>query len=125
MPRLIDADALKKVVEDRYMSACVQTAPGTRQNGRNIHYGIAIGMNFVRNVIAEQPTIDAKPVRHGRWEYKEDWFDNGFTILTLHFYRCSECGFRTNRDNPGDDKKCLYHYCPNCGAKMDAKEEMR
>lgn len=60
--RLIDVDVLLEVVEDRYLRACVQAAPGTRRNGKSIYYGIAIGMNFVRNTINEQPTIDAVEV---------------------------------------------------------------
>jgi hypothetical protein len=65
--RLIDADALLETVEERYLSACIQAAPGTRRNGKSIHYGIAIGMNFIRNVINEQPAIEAEPVRNVRW----------------------------------------------------------
>lgn len=47
-------------------------------------------------------TIEAEPVRHGRWEeYQEP-----------HIVCCSECDWGTGVQ----DK---YNYCPNCGAKMD------
>ena len=47
----------------------------------------------------------AEPVRHGHWE----------TYLTEGLrWKCSECGSRF--ETP-------YHYCPNCGAKMDEVED--
>lgn len=105
MPRLIDADALMKVVEDRYLSACAQAKPNARKNGRGIHYGIAIGMNFVRNVINELPTIEAEPVRHAYWQ---ELLGCGYTV-------CSACDYIPYSIH---DK-----FCPNCGAKMDGGSE--
>lgn len=58
----------------------------------------------VRRVICDAPTVDAEPVRHGRWVKGENW---GVT--------CSECSCLAI----AHDGK---NYCPNCGAKMDAKE---
>jgi hypothetical protein len=49
--------------------------------------------------IAGLPTIEAEPVKHGRWMYP--------------FY-CSECGF-----TPYYSSDLTYNYCPNCGARMD------
>lgn len=58
--------------------------------------------------IANAPTVDAVPVRHGRW------------IPAVHVgdccYRCSECQFL--RDAYLID---IGNYCPNCGAKMGDK----
>ena len=53
------------------------------------------------------PTVDAVPVRHGKWIHEVR-----YTIDSLHSYqqyRCSECGmtYITNTK-----------YCPNCGARM-------
>jgi hypothetical protein len=51
---------------------------------------------------AEMPqVIDAEPVRHGKW------------TVTPIYIKCSECGesFMLIPQN----------YCPNCGARMDAK----
>lgn len=109
-PRLIDADALLKVVEDRYLSACAQAKPNARKNGRGIHYGIAIGMNFVRNVINELPTIEAEPVRHGRWI-------DGMPYTNSHWRVCSEC--HRSADHPAGG----HEYCGRCGAKMDGGAE--
>ena len=49
-------------------------------------------------IIDEQPTIEAEPVRHGVWEC------GGF---------CSVCGL--------DNEERKTDYCPNCGARMDLR----
>lgn len=53
--------------------------------------------------IAGLPTIEAEPVKHGWWMYP--------------FY-CSVCGFA-----PYYSSDLTYNYCPNCGARMDLKED--
>ena len=60
----------------------------------------------------ELPTADVAPVVHGRWEDStDDW-------LGTDVYTCSKC-----RESyvlvEGTPKENLWHYCPNCGAKMD------
>ena len=61
---------------------------------------------FGRDVLREigdAETVDAEPVRHGRWlrlNEAPEWDQR----------RCSECG---------DISCCQRNYCPNCGAKMD------
>lgn len=55
------------------------------------------------------PAADVAPVRHGRWERCfEDWRQQ------LEGDKCSVCGFEHYGTGIGH-----YHYCPNCGAKMD------
>ena len=51
------------------------------------------------------PTVDAEPVRHGRWLKNGD-----------RYCECSVCHHEGNTS--GAD-----NYCPNCGAKMDEVEE--
>lgn len=68
----------------------------------------------IENYVDEMPTIDAAPVRHGRW------IDEGRYGVNFphHVWQCSECGDQvTEIDTP------WYRYCPNCGAKMDGKED--
>lgn len=53
--------------------------------------------------IEQAPTIEAEPVRHGKWiEYP----------IADGMNQCSECGVLRFGDS---------NYCPNCGARMDAK----
>ena len=55
--------------------------------------------------------IDYEPVKHGRWEER---------FFTTARQRVCSCCFSTVRQ-PSYDKgeTALFHYCPNCGAKMD------
>lgn len=60
--------------------------------------------------------IDVAPVVHGRWEDSiDEWFGTDV-------YTCSNC-----RESyvlvEGTPKQNLWHYCPNCGAKMDGGGE--
>lgn len=52
------------------------------------------------------PAADVAPVRHGRWLAHR--LDNSYTTWT-----CSVCG------TIGVE---AFHYCPNCGCKMDGGE---
>ena len=61
-------------------------------------------MQFVyESDIDIQPTVDAVPVRHGKW------------MVTPVYIKCSECGesFMLIPQN----------YCPNCGARMDGDRD--
>ncbi len=57
-----------------------------------------------------QETVDAEPVRHGRWDDVSDYYDT--------IYCCSVCDeeFTLIDGTPRDN---LLNYCPFCGAKMD------
>ena len=58
--------------------------------------------------IADAPTVDAMPVRHGQWETNSDKPD------TLICSVC-KCGFDMWKHDP-------HNFCPNCGAKMDKEK---
>ena len=55
------------------------------------------------------PTVDAEPVRHGKWKAK-----------SFHEFFCDNCGFSF------DMMKCDFlenmNFCPNCGADMREAE---
>lgn len=79
--RLIDADALPR------------------------YTGYALSADEIAKAVENAPTIEAEPIRRGRWEvvdYEEP-----------RRYGCSAC------------KRLVWHtenYCPNCGARMEDEE---
>lgn len=80
-------------------------------------YTIAIIDNDAQT-IAQLPSADVQPVRHGVWT------EENRRPKSAMFY-CSEC-HRTAYDiQPTRDKtwekRCRYAYCPNCGARMDGE----
>ncbi len=88
--RLIDADALKE-----YFKTI-----------RKYHVG-KYSEWYLADVLEQQPTIDAVPVKHGHW-IEEFENEDGRNL------RCSECRmvFYVGKGRDGN-------YCPNCGARMD------
>ena len=71
-----------------------------RKNG-NKHFinGIESVLEYAENL----PAADVAPVVHARWKRYEK-----------NLGECSECGEIVSVRN---------NYCPNCGAKMDEKED--
>ena len=71
----------------------------------------------IYNVIKSAPTADVVEVRHGKWVETQEplgWCD-------VDCAECSVCheSWIIDEDSSIDDYKCMWHYCPNCGAKMD------
>ena len=69
----------------------------------------ADGWNAAVKILKEAPAADVQAVKHGKWKLcYEDW------RMQIAGDECSACGFRHYGT-------CIshYHYCPNCGAKMD------
>ena len=61
-------------------------------------------------MIEDMPTADVAPVRHGRWEEASD--GDG---IVCPFCRTDFCTIIYDTE--------YFNYCPNCGAKMDEKED--
>ena len=99
MTRLIDADALtmtvfKKAIDDVFMGG-----------NTDMH-------KLLSSIVAHQPTIDAVPVRHGKWTRHTLGSTGGYGTTVMH--QCSECESMTIS---------RFRYCPNCGARMDAERK--
>ena len=96
--RLIDAEKLAEVL-NRYLAQL-------RNSG--ISVGLRMGINTCLTFINNAKTIEAEPVRHGRWEF----LGPNRLIGDCMCGTCSVCKVR-----------CKYivnkNICPNCGAKMD------
>ena len=72
---------------------------------------------FTMYMLDNTPTIEAEPVRHGRWvPLSYDGYVVGYPVYDE--WECSECHFACE----GEGEPPL-NYCPNCGAKMEGKNE--
>lgn len=65
------------------------------------------------NAISTAPTIEAEPVRHGKW------IDSGINGTVS----CSLCKFTDFFAK--QNRVMLFKYCPGCGAKMDGENDGR
>ena len=93
---LIDRDELLKVLPT------TRGLPDTPYS--DYIMGKIAAMQDVVTIIKCAPTIDAEPVRHGRW------VDEGNGL-----YSCSECQIIDHREP-------RHKYCPECGCIMDLEE---
>ena len=66
--------------------------------------------------ILKIPAADVAPVRHGEWLKAEDDY------CGLNIIQCSICHEEWCFEIDDDVIDLNYHYCPNCGAKMNGKE---
>lgn len=107
--RVIDVDVLK-----RYMcNKC-----GERSTCEYQGYGCSTLAD-----IDEQPTIEAEPVKHGRWIRAEA---KGYPVKRPSIWYCSECGEKIKyNDTLGRYQKTkktvsqVNPRCRKCGARMD------
>lgn len=98
--RLIDADAL----HDDFINdlLCIKFGAALQGTPRS-----DIDVSNVLERIEEAPTIEAEPVRHGKWEFAGDGIVG-----------CTSCG-----ETYPSRYVIPRNYCPNCGAKMDDVKE--
>lgn len=97
--RLIDADKLEDVLAKHQ----------THYYGDSDYYeGISQGFNLAIYDVKETPTIEAEPVRHGKWNRNN-----------IVYMECSECGWLYEYYLGLEEE---WNYCPHCGAKMDEVE---
>ncbi len=89
MTRLIDADAIPWDVE-----------------------GVGEIPVITKEEIDQMPTVDAVPVRHGKWCEGTECYSDDFIV-------CSVCG---EAFNVMDNDTYRFDYCPKCGARMDEDE---
>lgn len=91
MTRLIDAVALQKALAQMWFDSPLSVT------------GMSVSV-----LIDEQPTIEAEPVRHGKWMTHRTRIHDG------EWY-CSVCDYEPT---VFEGTK----YCPNCGAKMEVEK---
>lgn len=98
--RLIDADALKE-----YMG-CADAVKHGNKTEEQLHNSYSTIMMYeVADYIDDMPTIEADPVRHGRW------VNPHMNKYGHPCHHCSECDFLASQKDR--------NFCPHCGARMD------
>ena len=117
--RLIDADLLYKAMQDAEELArqrvldteCTLPYPNNLNPSYTRYLAQMSERTKAKEMVADAPTVDAVPIRHGRWKTVEDWDGD-------EHYQCSVCGaeFVLIDGDPDDND---YLYCPHCGAKMN------
>ena len=82
------------------------------------NYGDVSPESVIR-VIESIPAMDAAPVVHGRWIKM-----TGMMPPEYHgHYECSECGWHMKGLRNSWTREEELNYCPNCGARMETKNE--
>ena len=97
--RLIDADLLSEAIYDN-VPAPYEDASWAKEN--------------CLAEIEAAPTVDAVPVRHGRW------IEPSRLYYGAKQYECSLCYSDTFWKKHSITEK--YPHCPNCGATMDLED---
>lgn len=72
-------------------------------------------IEYASEDLADIPSADVAPVRHGRWMPLTDCSNEGIY--------CSACHKKVYRAEYSNTMKMHSPYCPNCGAKMDMEED--
>lgn len=103
MKEYIERDALMLRIKEIHCAEC------DSYNGVRCR---ACWVDDTLDYIGSEPTADVAPVVHGRWEYEAP------TINTYGMVKCTVCNWWTIDPYVST----VYHYCPNCGARMDGAE---
>ena len=92
--RMINAEKLKR-----------QLIEGDGHDDDRFTEGYNFAINEVRGYIADMPTVEAQPVKHGYWKSR---------LSTPDSMKCSVCG---------NSSIMWERYCPHCGARMDGDSD--
>lgn len=116
MKRLIDPDAVIAPLKEEYKKvkqAFDETNVFQAPNDVALYGALMQELGAVIGMIEDAKTIEAKPVKHGKWKWLSCTYDR---VPKEQEYECSECHHKTivHGDNMPWEK-----YCPNCGARMD------
>ena len=142
--RLIDADALEREYRNQFDAVYKVIRNIVDPHDYYIERKAASDKALVKmemesfcEFLQSRPTIEAEPVRHGRWLWHEDWGHSSISEppeLLDAYWICSACGtdllqyLKSHFPDIPTYTECseevpTLERCPNCGAKMDAKEE--
>ena len=98
MSRLIDAEKVKEILKHLLYETAMNNSGGASLMCEDI------AENRLETWLGLVPTVDAEPVKRGRWEF-------AFMLYgSVKISKCSVCEHLDDLES---------NYCPNCGAKMD------
>lgn len=110
--RLIDADAL---LEKFNRKADIWTALTDEDTAGDFAFYCKLA-----DAVEDMPTVDAVPVKHGRWEEQTvGSYEENSVIADWQSAKCSECGLYLT--TPYLYYFTKHNFCPECGAKMDGE----
>lgn len=107
--RLIDGDRLEDALREHKFDYSGET---------EYNDGVVEGLMMARDDVIEAPTIEAVPVKHGKW-IPSDPPDAPVTKL----YKCSVCGLGYEDDDTDCEVYYPWKYCPHCGAIMEIEDD--
>lgn len=99
-----------------------------KQSARSCQYDRDFSRMDFCEWIDDAPTIDAVPVVHGEWITTEE---TEWDIYPFKKKTCSVCDCKIDHTfmlgcmDYFDDRGTVFHYCPNCGARMDGGKNDR
>lgn len=90
-------------------------------SGRTARNAEISGANKIIDRIKAAPKVEAEPVKHARWKQATEplgWDE-------VDCIECSECqeSWIIDEDFEIDEASEYWHYCPNCGTKMDGERK--
>ena len=110
------SDYIKRGDAFELIDKCVShTSPKAEAIDFDFRHGEINGLNWACDIIEAMPSADVAPVRHGHWQITDAYPHNVY---------CSECHTKYAQTHWAvwDDGSLPRRFCPNCGARMDAKE---
>lgn len=88
------------------MHRCIEDMDLSENTINHAHGIVDKIMLHLNTYVDAQTTVDAEPVRHGRWVEEVTDDGKGFPLTE---YTCPFCQYKTRADT---------NYCPECGARL-------
>ena len=111
--KYIDVDVFIKGFRETLLELKAQVDPDLTPKA----YAYLRGGEAIIEDLTKFPAADVAPVRHGEWLKAEDDY------CGLNIIQCSICHEEWCFEIDDDVIDLNYHYCPNCGAKMDGERK--
>ncbi len=118
MPEYIEREGVEKIIKKLYQE------PKYHHTDEDFYAGVCA----VAGGLATLPTADVAAVKHGEWltkeyQYGKDNEGDEWVEKTAEQGDCAYCSLcLKDALLNGGEEYVLSNYCPNCGAKMDGKE---